>query len=47
VLYGPGDVRHAHAPDESVAVAELVDVTRTLVHLIATTCGVSLTADAA
>ena len=39
VLYGPGDVRKAHAPDESVPVAELVDVTRTLVHLIATTCG--------
>ena len=39
VLYGPGDVRQAHAPDESVAVSELVDVTRTLVRLIATTCG--------
>ena len=40
VLYGPGHVRHAHAPDESVAVSEMVDVTRTLVQLIATTCGV-------
>jgi len=39
VIYGPGDVRRAHAPDESVAVDELVDVTRTLVQLIATTCG--------
>lgn len=39
VVYGPGDVRHAHAPDESVAVTELVDVTRTLVQLIADTCG--------
>jgi acetylornithine deacetylase len=39
VLYGPGDVRQAHAPDESVPVAELVDVTRTLIWLIATTCG--------
>lgn len=39
VIYGPGDVRQAHAPDESVPVAELVHVTRTLVHLIATTCG--------
>ena len=39
VLYGPGDVRDAHAPDESVPVAELVEVTRTLVQLIATTCG--------
>lgn len=39
VLYGPGDVRQAHAPDESVPVCELIDVTRTLVQLIATTCG--------
>ncbi len=39
VIYGPGDVRHAHAPDESVAVDELVQVTRTLIQLIATTCG--------
>jgi acetylornithine deacetylase len=39
VLYGPGDVRKAHAPDESVPVAELVDVTRTLIRLIAATCG--------
>ncbi len=39
VLYGPGDVRQAHAPDESVPVAELVQVTRTLVRLISTTCG--------
>ncbi len=39
VLYGPGDVRQAHAPDESVPVGELVDVTRTLVQLIATACG--------
>ncbi|MDP9239348.1 MAG: ArgE/DapE family deacylase [Actinomycetota bacterium] len=39
VIYGPGDVRQAHAPDESVAVTELVEVTRTLIRLIATTCG--------
>jgi acetylornithine deacetylase len=38
VLYGPGDVRQAHAPDESVPVCELVDVTRTLVQLIAAVC---------
>jgi len=24
VVYGPGDIAHAHAPDESVAIAELV-----------------------
>ena len=40
VLYGPGDVRHAHAPDESVAVDELVAVAQTLVLLVASACGV-------
>jgi acetylornithine deacetylase len=40
VLYGPGDVVHAHAPDESVPVADLVTVTQTLVLLVATACGV-------
>ena len=39
VIYGPGDVRQAHAPDESVPVGELVAVTRTLVQLLVTTCG--------
>lgn len=39
VHYGPGDVRQAHGPDESVRVRELVDVTRTLVLLLATACG--------
>jgi acetylornithine deacetylase len=38
VIYGPGEARHAHAPDESVAVAELSQVTRTLIRLIASTC---------
>jgi acetylornithine deacetylase len=37
VVYGPGDVRQAHAPDESVPVAELVSVTRTLVRFLAST----------
>jgi acetylornithine deacetylase len=40
VHYGPGDIRQAHAPDESVPVAELVQVTRTLVLLAAEVCGV-------
>jgi acetylornithine deacetylase len=39
VHYGPGDVRNAHAPDESVPVDELVTVTRTLVLLLARACG--------
>ncbi len=41
VHYGPGDVRLAHAADESVPVAELVTVTRTLVMLVAQACGVA------
>jgi acetylornithine deacetylase len=36
--YGPGDVRLAHGPDESVPVADLVTVARTLVMLIARAC---------
>ena len=40
VHYGPGDVAHAHAPDESVPVDELVAVTQTLVQLVASTAGV-------
>jgi len=39
--YGPGDVRKAHGPDESVPVNELVTVTRTLVMLLARACGAS------
>ena len=37
--YGPGDVRLAHAPDESVPVDELVQVTQALVLLAAEVCG--------
>ena len=37
--YGPGNVRDAHAPDESVPVDELVTVTQTLVLLVAELCG--------
>lgn len=39
LLYGPGDVRYAHSPDEHVPVAEMVDVARTLVLLVARACG--------
>jgi acetylornithine deacetylase len=39
LIYGPGDVRVAHSPDEQVPVAEMVDVTRTLVLLAAQFCG--------
>jgi acetylornithine deacetylase len=39
VLFGPGDIRVAHAPDESVAVADLEHVARTLVLMILRFCG--------
>jgi len=39
VIFGPGDVRDAHAPDEHVPVDELVAVARTLVLTILRTCG--------
>ncbi len=39
VLFGPGDVRVAHAPDEYVPIADLEAVTRTLVLGILRFCG--------
>jgi acetylornithine deacetylase len=39
LLYGPGDVRLAHSPGESVPVAEMVEVSRALVLLAARVCG--------
>lgn len=41
VLYGPGDVRRAHAPDEYVSIAELETATRTLALTIMRFCGVA------
>lgn len=38
VLFGPGNVRHAHRPDESVAVEELLVVARTLALTAARFC---------
>jgi acetylornithine deacetylase len=40
VLYGPGDVRLAHRPDESVAVADLLTATRTFVLAVLRWVGV-------
>jgi acetylornithine deacetylase len=37
--YGPGDVRRAHGPDESVRIDELVTVTETLVLALLRSCG--------
>ncbi|HSR42685.1 MAG TPA: ArgE/DapE family deacylase [Longimicrobiales bacterium] len=39
VLYGPGDVRRAHRPDEWVAVEELATMARTLAVAILRFCG--------
>jgi acetylornithine deacetylase len=39
LLYGPGDVAHAHSPDEHVEITEMVDVARALVLLTARACG--------
>ncbi len=39
VLFGPGDVRLAHAPDEYVPMDDLLAVTRTLVITILRFCG--------
>lgn len=38
--YGPGDVASAHAPDESVPLAEVITVARTLAVLALDVCGV-------
>jgi acetylornithine deacetylase len=40
VLYGPGDIRKAHAPDEFVPIEELAVATRTLALMILRFCGV-------
>ncbi len=39
VIFGPGDIRRAHAPDEFVPVAELEMVARSLILMILRTCG--------
>jgi acetylornithine deacetylase len=39
VLFGPGDIRDAHAPDESVALVELEAAARTLALMILRFCG--------
>jgi len=40
VLFGPGDVRRAHRPDESVAITELEATARSLALLILRFCGI-------
>jgi len=38
--FGPGEVRHAHAPREQVLISDVVDVARTLALLAIRRCGV-------
>jgi acetylornithine deacetylase len=40
VMFGAGDVRHAHAPNESVRLDDLVTATTTIAVFIADWCGV-------
>jgi acetylornithine deacetylase len=44
VLFGPGDVRVAHMPDEQVEIAQVLDAARTLALLIVRFCGIAHTA---
>lgn len=41
VLFGPGDIRDAHAPDESVAIDELVTAARVIARTMMQFCGVA------
>lgn len=43
--YGPGDVRHAHAPREQVGIAETLLITRALALLAVRRCGARLPTD--
>jgi acetylornithine deacetylase len=41
ILFGPGDVRLCHRPDENVPVDELLKATRTIALTITRFCGIS------
>ena len=41
VVFGPGDVRDAHRPNESVPVGDLVTVARTLALTVLRFCGIA------
>jgi len=41
ILFGPGDIRHAHRPDEHVALDDLMTMVKTLVVLILRYCEVA------
>jgi acetylornithine deacetylase len=42
LLFGPGDIRTAHAPDEHVPIRELVEATRTIALAAVRFCGVAV-----
>jgi acetylornithine deacetylase len=39
LLFGPGDVRRSHSPDECVPISDLVTVARTLCLMVMRFCG--------
>jgi acetylornithine deacetylase len=41
VMYGAGDVNHAHRADEHIAILDLLTATRTIAHLLIDWCGVA------
>jgi acetylornithine deacetylase len=41
VMYGAGDVNHAHGPDEHLSIPDLMTATRTVALLLAGWCGVA------
>jgi acetylornithine deacetylase len=41
VMYGAGDVNHAHRADEHISIPELLTATRTIAHLLIDWCGVA------
>jgi acetylornithine deacetylase len=41
VMYGAGDVRDAHGPDEHISIPDLVTATKTVAFLISSWCGVA------
>ena len=41
VMYGAGDVRDAHAPDEHISIPNLATATKTVAFLISSWCGVA------
>jgi acetylornithine deacetylase len=41
VLFGPGNIRKAHQPDEHVAIRELMAAARTLAVTVLRFCGVA------